>query len=312
MTEAALIAARFLHFASVLAVFGLAVFPLYTYPSSGGPPPARLTRWLRLRLRLSAVLALLSGISWAYLTVANMTGSLTGAADADALWSVFGETGFGRVWIARLALIVTLLVSVRGCKSSGHPDWITAGVSGVILATLAGVGHTHVSDGAAHVLHISADGTHLLAAGAWLGGLLPLSYVLAVARRSPSPEHRADANVALLRFSGVGYMAVAALVVSGLINSWFLVGSVSALTVSPYGQLLLAKLCLFAGMLALAALNRFWLVPSLIKAMVPVESAVLFARLRRHVLGEQTLALIIVFIVSVLGMTQPTIGSSSQ
>ena len=309
MTEAALIAARFLHFASVLAVFGLAVFPLYTYPSSGGPPPARLTRWLRLRLRLAAVFALLSGISWAYLTVANMTGSLTGAADAGALWSVFGETGFGQGWIARLTLIVTLLVSIRGCKSSGHPDWITAGVSGVILATLAGVGHTHVSDGAAHVFHITADGAHLLAAGAWLGGLLPLTYVLAMVRRSPSPEHRADASVALLRFSGMGYTAVAALVVSGLINTSFLVGSVSALTGSLYGQLLVAKLSLLGGMLALAALNRFWLVPSLMRAKADGQPEALFGTLRRHVLGEQAIGLIIVFIVSLLGMMQPAISS---
>ncbi len=127
MTEAALIAARFLHFASVLALFGLALFPLYTYPNRVGSPPTQLARWLRSRLRFSAVLVLLSGLAWAYLTVANMTGSLIGAADPDALWSVIRETGFGYIWIGRLALTVALLVSVRGCKSSDHPDWITAG-----------------------------------------------------------------------------------------------------------------------------------------------------------------------------------------
>jgi putative copper resistance protein D len=241
-----------------------------------------------------------------------MTGSLSGAVDPDALWSVFRETGFGQVWIGRLALIVALLASVRGCKSSDHPDWITAGVSGIILAALAGVGHTHVSDGVAHAIHISADGAHLLAAGAWLGGLLPLAYLLAQARRSPSPEHCGEACIALLRFSGMGYTAVAALVVSGLINSWFLVGSVSALTGSPYGQLLLAKLCLFCGMLALAALNRFWLVPSLMRAKAVSQPAALFVSLRRHVLCEQAIGLIIVFVVSLLGMMQPAISSSSQ
>jgi len=309
MTEAALIATRFLHFASVLAVFGLALFPLYTYPSRVGSPPARLIRWLRSGLRKSALLALLSGIAWAYLTLANMPGSLTGVVDPDAFWALFREASFGQIWVARLALIVTLLVSVRGCKTSDHPDWITAGVSGVILATLAGIGHTHVSNGAAHVIHVSADGAHLLAAGAWLGGLLPLAYVLAVARQSPSPERYGDANIALLRFSGIGYTAVAVLVVSGLINSWFLIGSVSALLDSPYGQLLLAKVCLFAGMLTLAAANRFWLVPSLIGTKVPGQPAALFVRLGRHVLGEQAMGLVIVVIVSVLGTMQPAISS---
>ena len=106
----------------------------------------------------------------------------------------------------------------------------------------------------------------------------------------------------------MGYIAVSALAVSGLINSWFLVGSVSALTGSLYGQLLLTKLCLFAGMLALAALNRFWLVPSLLGATAIGQPAVLFARLRRHVFGEQVIGLIIIFIVSMLGMMQPAIS----
>jgi copper resistance protein D len=305
MTEAALIAARFLHFAAVLVLFGLAIFPLYTYPDRVGSTP--LSQWLRLRLRLAALLALLSGIAWALFTTAIMTGSLSGAGDPDTLWSVLRETGFGQIWIARLALIVALLASVRGCRSSDHPDWITPGISGVVLATLAGIGHTHVSDGAAHVVHVIADSAHLLAAGAWFGGLLPLAHVLAVARRSPADC--ADAGNALLRFSGMGYIAVGALALSGLINSWYLVGSVSALTGSLYGQLLVAKLCLFGAMLALAALNRFWLVPSLLRENASSQPTVLFVRLRRHVLDEQVIGLVIVSVVSLLGMMQPAISS---
>lgn len=186
---------------------------------------------------------------------------------------------------------------------------MTAGISGIVLATLAGVGHTHISDGAAYFIHVSADGAHLLAAGAWLGGLLPLGYLLVLARRTSSPEHRCNASLGLLRFSGMGYTAVAALVVSGLVNSWFLVGSVGALTGSPYGRLLVAKLCLFGAMLALALMNRFWLIPPLMKAKGIGQPTVLFVRLRRHVLGEQAIGLIIVVIVSTLGMMQPAVNS---
>ena len=165
-----------------------------------------------------------------------------------------------------------------------------------------------MSDGAAYLIHVSADAAHLLAAGAWLGGLLPLGYLLALAGRSR--EHGSNASLALLRFSGMGYTAVLTLVVSGLINTWFLVGSVSALTASPYGLLLLAKLCLFAGMVALAALNRFWLVPSLTTSTKPVaQASAVFVRLRRHVLCEQAIGLVVVFIVSMLGMTQPAINA---
>jgi copper resistance protein D len=103
---------------------------------------------------------------------------------------------------------------------------------------------------------------------------------------------------------------VATLIGSGLLNSWFLVGNVSGLVATPYGQLLLVKLALFAGMLALAVSNRFWIVPSLTKAPAgdPSASTAWTARLRHHVLGEQFLGLMVLLIVSVLGTMRPAIG----
>lgn len=65
----------------------------------------------------------------------------------------------------------------------------------------------------------------------------------------------------------MGYVAVATLIGSGRVNGWFLIGNVSGLfATTRYGQLLLVKDVLFAGMLALAISNRFWIVPSLIRA----------------------------------------------
>jgi putative copper resistance protein D len=110
----------------------------------------------------------------------------------------------------------------------------------------------------------------------------------------------------------MGFAAVAVLVGSGLLNSWFLVGSLAGLATTPYGQLLLVKLCLFAGMLALAALNRYWLLPSLIRQNAVGQSAKWLSRLNRHILGEQALGLFIILIVSVLGTMQPAAGSVPQ
>ena len=191
-----------------------------------------------------------------------------------------------------------------------HRDWVTASASALLLLRLAFVGHTQARDDGLRVLHMSADGAHLLAAGTWLGGLLAFSYLVMLAGQSPS-EYAADARAALVRFSGVGSILVAVLVGSGLINAWFLVGSVGKLTTTPYGQLLLAKLCVLCGMLTLASLNRFYLVPALVRAK---ENSELLAsslqRLRRSVLGEQVLGLIIVLIVSYLGTMEPAIGFS--
>jgi putative copper resistance protein D len=309
--ETGLIAARFLHFAAVMALFGLALFPLYSYPGRPGELPARLGRWLSVSLRLAVLLAVASALVWGLLTVANMAGTLSTAADRDALLFVLRDTDFGRVWAARLLLAAALFALLIGRRDPKRQrGWATPSASALLLLSLAFVGHTQIQEGWLRTLHIIADGAHLLAAGTWLGGLLALGYLLVLARQSPS-EYTADARAALVRFSGIGSIAVAVLVGSGLINAWFLVGSVGKLATTPYGQLLLVKLCLFFGMLALAALNRFHLVPSLVGAEQnsgPLASSL--RRLRRSVLGERLLGLVIVLIVSFLGTMQPAIHVS--
>ncbi len=67
----------------------------------------------------------------------------------------------------------------------------------------------------------------------------------------------------------VGTLVVVVIIVSGLTNAWLLVGpaNVQRLPATLYGRLLIAKLVLFAAMLALAALNRFRLVPDFERAV---------------------------------------------
>src|SRR5262249_43899951 len=264
--ETGLIAARFLHLATTMALFGLALFPLYNYPSPARELPARFGEWLSISLPLTALLAFASALAWGLLTVANMAGTLGAVADSDTLLFVLGETTFGRVWAFRLVLFAVLLVLMLGRRGAiRRRGWVVPSISAVLLLTLAFVGHTQARDDRLRILHMGADGAHLLAAGTWLGGLLALGYLLMLARQS-ALEHAADARAALTRFSGLGSIVVAALIGSGLINAWFLVGSVGKLTTTPYGQLLLVKLGLLCGMLALAAMNRFYLVPSLVRA----------------------------------------------
>jgi copper resistance protein D len=95
---------------------------------------------------------------------------------------------------------------------------------------------------------------------------------------------------------------------AGLVNSWFLVGSVTRLLTTLYGQILLGKLALFAAMLALAAANRFWLVPRMIKTEDSGAPAVWLGRLRYHVLGEQFLGLMVLLAVAVFGTLRPALS----
>ena len=139
---------------------------------------------------------------------------------------------------------------------------------------------------------------------------MPLGYILLHRRESGRAAQRSDLNKILQRFSGMGYVAVATLIGSGLLNAWFLIGNVSGLFATPYGQLLILKLVIFAGMLVLAVSNRFWIVPSLTKTPTDDRngSTVWRARLRNHVVSEQFLGLMVLLVVSVLGTMRPAMG----
>ena len=283
MTIAAgLIVSRFVHYAAVLLLFGLSLFPLY---ADAGETRPRLRQWMLW----AVIVALLGSGPWLVFTAANMAGDMGSGFDWDTLEPVLFDTAFGSAWLARdaLALVLTgLLMLARGGRVL--PMLLAA----ALLASLAGIGHTQQTEGGAHIVHVGADALHLLAAGAWLGGLVALAYTLF--------EGAGDKEQILMRFSGMGYVAVAVLVASGFVNGLYLVGTLDALVGTPYGQLLLVKLGLFAGMLALAVSNRFWLVPAL-KAGEPRT----LARLRRHVIGEEALGLLVILVVSVLGTIEP-------
>jgi putative copper resistance protein D len=312
MVEAGLVLSRFLHYAASLILFGVSLFPLYTYPGRAGKSPARVRRWQQVTALTAALCALFSGSLWFICVVAEMTGTLSGAVGRDALWSVLSEASFGTVWLARF-LVMTLLIGLIAARvtlTTHHRDWLTPAFSAGLLASLAAAGHTQMHDGIDRIIYLSADGLHLLAAGAWLGGLLLLFYLVGAATRTASPDLGSEAINAAARFSGMGYIAVGTIIGSGLINAWFLVGSLTNLTGTPYGQLLLLKLCLFGGMLGLAAANRFWIVPALSRDIKSGEPRAMLLRLRHHVLGEQVFGLFIILTVSVLGLMQPAINQS--
>ena len=311
MIEAGLLVARLLHYAAVTSLAGLTFFPLYACMET---EPLALSRWRRKWSFWTAVAALVSGLFWFAFVVASMGDGIGDLVDPETLRAIVDGTSFGKVWSLRmlvaLAVVGMAASSVRWDAVADHRAWTMPVLAAVLLASLAGTGHARVEEGWAGAIHTISDGAHLLAAGAWLGGLIPLAAIL---RRSGAAglvvEPRQVGQI-LLRFSGMGYIAVATLIGSGLVNSWFLVGSIPGLLKTLYGQVLLAKLALFGGMLLLAVANRFWLVPSMSKIRPDATdgSAAWSARLRSHVLGEQFLGWAVLFAVSILGTMQPSVG----
>ena len=175
-------------------------------------------------------------------------------------------------------------------------------VAAAALASEAWVGHAAVEAGFAGALRRGVMVVHLLAAGAWLGGFVPLSRLLLepACRAGPAAccgVHRAR------RFSRVGYVAVGLVLLSGVANTYFLAAAGGPFS-APYGLVLAVKLGLVAGLLGLALANRALLLPQLRKGGSAGLAAL--TALERNVMLEQLLGLLVLGSVSVLGLLPPS------
>jgi uncharacterized membrane protein len=139
---------------------------------------------------------------------------------------------------------------------------------------------------------------HLLAAAAWLGGLPALVLVLAQACRGDDTDAGTRAAAVTARFSVLGVICVGTLLVSGLTNSLLQFDAPGQLITTDYGRLLLAKVALFAAMVAVAAINKFRVSPRL-------PSPAALRALLRNSLVETALGLCILFLVAALGIISP-------
>jgi putative copper resistance protein D len=172
----------------------------------------------------------------------------------------------------------------------------------VFLGSLAWSGHASGTPGIAGDVHITADVLHLVAAGTWIGGLVPFALLFAAARRAASPAVASIAREAALRFSTLGVIAVGIILATGSVNTYMLAGSVPALLETDYGHLLLVKFGLFLTMVGIAALNRLRLTPRLSSARTVVDAQ---RQLQRNSLIEAVMGLLILVIVGALGTLPP-------
>ena len=301
--EAGLIVSRFVHYASLMLLFGASLFPLYAFPDITTLAMAEplIDKTGRL-LRVSVTLALVSLVGWFLFTVASMANDAQAMFDPAILRSVFQSMEFGKLWAVRFAVLVALTLFL--CRRpASQRAWLCPGLAALALASLARTGHAETPTGPHSLWHTTADAVHLLAAGAWLGALWPIGYLSG--EKSPALTPLAIGKV-LTRFSWIGEAAVAALLLTGVVNSWFLVGSLSRLFGTTYGLTLLFKLGLLGLMLGLAAGNRLWITPRLANGAPIGNPALWLRRLRRHVVAEQFLGAGIIGVVSILGLLDPS------
>ncbi|MEZ5970392.1 MAG: CopD family protein [Hyphomonadaceae bacterium] len=217
------LAVTWLWIAFGLVLFGASVFPFY-----GGATGAAQ----RLRVIPFAALGML-----VFGTLAVIGRAMTfGAAPQQLL-----VTSIGRIWMVQIVVgVVSVALASRRRRDTRISALATINICGFALA-----GHANAISG---WLGAAVQAVHLLAAGAWIGGLVALLFAL---REQPSAA-------SVRRFSRVGIICVVLLAVSGACMLFINTGAWLPITYMAYGKLAAVKITLFAVALALAVFNRFY------------------------------------------------------
>lgn len=303
MPDILLAGIRFALFADLMLVVGMAGFLLYAPTAEERLSPEitagfwRAERWL-------CALGLLTSTAGMVVLTAAMYGVDPAAVDHRMLRELAFGSDVGKAWLWRTAAL--LLAFAAALLAGKHPA-ATAGAiaatGAAALASLAWSGHAGASEGVTGMIHRTSDALHMITAAVWLGAIAAFLILLA----HPTPARLDLAARSLDRFSQIGTICVLIIAATGLINGQIIIGvtGIGASLAAPYGQLLLAKLALFMLMLALAAANRWRIVPVLKHALSTDAPDQAVRTMRRSLLIEAFAGAAILALVAWFGMLEP-------
>ena len=290
--DAALVACRFLHDGAAMLLWGaFATLSMLVPQDLAG----EIGRRLQLFRFAAITVAVATTVAALPLEAASIGDGWGDAVNPTMVRDVLFESSVGQAWPAQ-AVAALLVLSTLALRSPAYRI-ATALTSGLLLATLALTGHTAMQEGWLGTAHHLNDAVHVLAAGAWLGALAAL---LPILRALDHPGQHADAGLALKRFSRAGYVAVALVVASGVINTMLTLGTWPTDWSSPYQAMLAAKIALVGLMIGIATVNRFVFVPHVARHSARAATAIRFGTVTEIVLG-----LAVIDLVSRFGMLAP-------
>ena len=306
MSDSLNVVLRFALYLDLMLLFGLAVFGLYSFRGKERVSGAML-HFESLLPGIAAFGVFLSIASFVVMAK-NMSGASDWAELRPHLEMMLYETEIGYSWVTRMiSLAVVIFVASQSARWPTGSLGVATLAGGIALSTLAWTGHGAMDEGTQRFWHFAADILHLLAAGGWIGALAAFGLMLSI-RRSNSEQLVRVLSRALTGFETAGAFIVGTIIVTGVANYLFIVGpTLLEVVTSTYGVLLLVKILLFACMIGLASLNRFYLSPSLERSVKAGDYSLAASVLRKSIVIESTCAVVIVCLVAWLGTLSPSI-----
>ena len=248
--------ARWMEFVALLTVLGVLGFRHATLPplASRGVPTADAADRAR-RLGQSALVLYFVAVMVRLYAEATALASRATALSADTLLPLLRATTWGLGWLAGFFGAIVLFAGWALSKRSlalGTPIALTGALGMVLSPALSG----HAASSNSFVASITLDVVHIVAAGLWLGTLIMVLVVgIPAMRRLTDGNPDAAVSALVSSFHPLALFCAPLVVLAGLGSSWLRLGGIGALTGTPYGQVLLYKLALFAVVAGLGAYN---------------------------------------------------------
>lgn len=312
MDDSIYISLRFALYIDLMLLFGLALFGLCSLKGKERADGAVLNFGSLL------VGTALIGILLSMVAMLQMAKTMSGVSSVmelhhHILQMMLMDTDVGLTWMARIAsLTVAVIAATLNRRGPALSLWLATLCGAIALATLAWTGHGAMDEGSRRYLHFTSDIVHLLGAGSWLGALAAFALLLRSTYLTGDLQIRLLART-LTGFESAGTLIVATLAITGIVNYLMVVGpAFETLTSSTYGALLSLKVFLFAGMLVFAAVNRFHLSPLLERSIQSGTHTIAINALRRSMILEFSVAVIIMGLVAWLGTLSPEMEMSAE
>ena len=286
----------------------IAVWPVWLlvlWPAVRGD--TELTRELSLRARKLGMGALIAALIANLLMLGVQATFMDKGSLVSRMSDTVTDTRFGRLWLARIGLLVLMAVALRFVPWLDPLRKRAATAAGLMVAALLPLpvslnAHASALDNG-RTTAIAFDYAHLLTASLWFGGLVLLAGVLLRTLRAQVDRRVVLARL-LPRFSAMALVCWGLLAVTGLYAWWLHVGSWDALRHTSYGQSLLFKLIL-VGIVFLIAGANLLLITRKLAETDPATNPRWFRRLGYAVIAEIVLTTLILVAVGRMTSQQP-------
>jgi putative copper resistance protein D len=211
----------------------------------------------------------------------NMGGDLKSIIDPELIQLTL-ETISGK---ATLLSLIGFIIIYFSCLKQSIVFYLLSvvGISSLLLSFVM-FGHSTKHGLVGQFLII----IHLVGLSYWIGALLPLRKMC-----NFIDKEKLKIVAHLFGIYAIGYVGV--LITAGLIFSYILLGDISALISTDYGNVLLIKMIVVSTLLSLGAINKFKIIPNL-----SIDQNLGLKRLKKSIQTEILCVLLIFFLTSLL------------